>query len=85
MAKVVTRFTMSLDGFIAGPEGEVQALFAWYFNGEVEILVPGQGRSFRTSPASAVTVHEMFESYGAIVTGRGDFDISRAWGGKPAL
>lgn len=82
MANVLTRFTMSLDGFIAGPEDDVRALFPWYFAGEVEIPVPGQNMTFKVSPASEVTVHEMFEHIGAIVTGRRDFDVSRAWGGK---
>jgi dihydrofolate reductase len=83
MARVLTRFTISLDGYIAGPEDDVQALFPWYFTGEVEIPIPGQNRVFKTSPASAVTVREMFENCGAIVTGRRDFEVSKAWGGKP--
>ncbi len=31
MGKVITGISMSLDGFIAGPQDDVQQLFKWYF------------------------------------------------------
>ncbi len=83
MATVVSRFTMSLDGYVAGPDDGVRDLLQWYFTGAVEIPVPGQNMVFKTSPASTPTVREMFEHYGAMVTGRRDFDVSKAWGGRP--
>jgi dihydrofolate reductase len=76
---------MSLDGFIAGPDDDVMPLFGWYFGGEVETPVPGAGRVFKTSQASAATLQEMMTKYGVIVTGRRDFDVSNAWGGKPPI
>ena len=81
MATVLTRFTMSLDGYVAGPQDDVQSLLRWYFTGKVEIPVAGQNMIFKTSSASALTVREMFENYGAFVTGRRDFEVSNAWGG----
>lgn len=83
MAVVSIRFTMSLDGYIADDGDEVGPLFPWYFSGDVAYPVPGTAMTFKTSPASAVTIHEMFDNTGAIVTGRRDFDVSKAWGGKP--
>lgn len=37
MGKVVTNITMSLDGFIAGPDDDVQHLFKWYFSGNTDV------------------------------------------------
>ena len=83
MAKVSCRFTMSLDGFIADQNDDVMPLFPWYFQGEVEYPVPGTQMVFKVAQASAVTIEEMFDTCGAIVTGRRDFDVSNQWGGKP--
>ena len=44
MGKVTTGGTMSLDGYIAGPdESGFDLLFQWYGNGDVEI--PSAGTS----------------------------------------
>ena len=32
--KVIFNMSMSLDGFVAGPNDEVDRLFAWYFSGD---------------------------------------------------
>ena len=43
MGKVITQFTMSLDGFIAGPDDGVWPLFNWYTSGDTEFpVVPGR-------------------------------------------
>ena len=34
MGKVSTGLSMSLDGFIAGPEDDVQRLFKWCLSGD---------------------------------------------------
>jgi dihydrofolate reductase len=41
MGKVVTGFSMSLDGFVAGPGDDVQQVFAWYSSGDTEYRFPG--------------------------------------------
>lgn len=41
MGKVVFNMSMSLDGFVAGPNDEVDRLFAWYFAGDTELTFPG--------------------------------------------
>jgi dihydrofolate reductase len=85
MGKVIAEFTMSLDGFIAGPNDEVDRLFGWYYSGDTEFPV-GDGRKvFKISRASAELLKETWGTLGAIVTGRRDFDVSGAWGGKPPL
>jgi dihydrofolate reductase len=84
MGKVLTVFAMSLDGFIADPQDNVHLLYRWMANGDTP--VPGAaGRVFMTSKASAEHYRELLETTGAIVTGRRDFDVSRAWGGEPPM
>ncbi len=82
MGKVIAEFTMSLDGFIAGPQDNIKQLLSWYFNGDTDIPTAG-GMVLKVSQASAVLVRERFQTTGAIVTGRRDFDVSHAWGGHP--
>jgi dihydrofolate reductase len=82
MGGVIAELTMSLDGFIAGPNDEVDPLFDWYMSGDVEFPIPGASRAFRISQASADVLNDLWGSFGAIVTGRRDFDVSRAWGGR---
>jgi dihydrofolate reductase len=85
MGRVIAGFTMSLDGYIAGPDDDVRTLFKWYGAGDTVIESPLGGMTFRVSPESAPVISEMLSSFGAIVTGRRDFDVSRAWGGQSPL
>lgn len=85
MGKTVAAFTMSLDGFIAGPNDEVGRLFKWYGSGDTEFTVPGTGMVFKVAQASADYLQEAWGKLGAIVTGRRDFDVSNAWGGSLIL
>ncbi|MGH3146227.1 MAG: dihydrofolate reductase family protein, partial [Rubrobacter sp.] len=93
MGKVATGLTMSLDGFIAGPndgrehplgEGGMR-LFDWYSSGDTEYVVPSGGMTFEVSQQSAEMLREVFSSIGAIVTGRRTFDITNGWGGQHPL
>lgn len=85
MGKVATGFTMSLDGFIAGPNDDVSKLFKWYFSGDIAIPAPDSNMVFKVSQPSVEIIQELINSFGAIVTGRRDFDVSKAWGGKSPL
>ncbi len=93
MGKVAMGLTMSLDGFIAGPnDGPAQPLgeggmrlFDWYSSGDVDYEMPGTEMVFRVSPASADLLREAHATMGASVTGRRTFDIANGWGGKPPL
>ncbi|MGH3878781.1 MAG: dihydrofolate reductase family protein [Actinophytocola sp.] len=84
MTKVVTGATMSLDGYIAGPdESGFDLLFQWYGNGDVEIpsaspAVP----PVRLSAASAELVRREWGNAGALVVGRYLYDMTNAWGGR---
>jgi dihydrofolate reductase len=90
MGKVTAGLTMSLDGFIAGPndgpehplgEGGMR-LFDWYSSGDTDYNVPSGGMTFRISPQSADLLGEVFSEIGALVTGRRTFDITNGWGGR---
>jgi len=85
MGKVIFNMSMSLDGFIAGPNNEVDRLFKWYFSGDTEVPFPGTELIFKVSRASAQVLQEAGRTIGAMVTGRRNFDGAHAWGGRPPL
>jgi dihydrofolate reductase len=84
---VLVSFCMSLDGFMAKPDGSVGPLFDWYDNGDVEVPLPGYGLTFHMTQASA----DYYRGWapleeglpGAFVCGRGVFDFTNGWGGRP--
>lgn len=84
MAQVFAHMTMSLDGFIAGPNDEVDHLFDWYSAGEVatpsknpDIVV-----TLQTDAASAALLRGFQDGTGALVCGRRLFDLTQGWGGQ---
>ena len=93
MGRVAVGLTMSLDGFIAGPNdgperplGEGgERLFEWYSGGDTEYELPGTGMVFRISSESVELLREVNERMGAFVTGRRTFDIANGWSGNPPL
>jgi dihydrofolate reductase len=92
MGKVVTGISMSLDGFVTGPNDGPERplgdggewLFKWYFSGITEVKMPG-APVFKVSPVSAQLIEESVKSTGAMVAGRRMFDIAKAWGGTPPI
>jgi dihydrofolate reductase len=93
VGKVSTGLSMSLDGFIAGPNDGPERplgdggerLFAWYSSGDTEYTLPGTEMVFRVSPQSAELLREAHSKMGAFVTGRRTFDVANGWGGRPPL
>jgi dihydrofolate reductase len=86
MAKVIVALSMSLDGYIAGPDdGNEQplgaggtALFDWYFTGDT----PSRHHErFRLTERSAQVFDDGLSSAGAVVAGRRTYDISHGWNG----
>jgi dihydrofolate reductase len=84
MAKVITGGSMSLDGYIAGPnESGFDLLFQWYGNGDVEIPTASPNvPPLRLSAASAKLLKEEWGDTGALVVGRHLYDMTNAWGGR---
>jgi dihydrofolate reductase len=91
MSKVYVELSMSLDGFVAGPNDGPenglgdggQRLFQWYYSGYTDFPLPGTDMVFKISRASAELLREEWGTIGAMVAGRRMFDIAHAWGGNP--
>ena len=91
MGKVTFNMTMSLDGFVAGPNDSPEnglgdggeGLFTWYFSGDTEVFMSEGVPPLKVSKQSAEVMKEAFSSIGAGVWGRRTFDIAHAWGGNP--
>ena len=91
MAKVRMELSMSLDGFIAGPNDNPEnglgdggdRLFKWYSSGDTDFPLPGTDMVFKISRASADFIRDSWLMTGASVTGRRTFDIAHGWGGVP--
>jgi dihydrofolate reductase len=85
--KVTAGATMSLDGYIAGPEESgFDLLFQWYGNGDVELPSASPSvPSNHISSASAELVKPEWENTGALVVGRYLYDMTNAWGGRHPL
>jgi len=91
MSKVVIELSMSLDGFIAGPNDSPDnglgdggdALFKWYSSGDTDFPLPGTDMVFKISRASAEFLRPSWMNIGASVTGRRTFEIAHGWGGNP--
>ena len=71
MAKVIANMSMSLDGYIADPDDNVEHLFDWYFGGEIVVPSAHSKYSFRTtSEASAAHLREALSGIGALAQPR---------------
>ena len=85
MGDVIADMTMSLDGYIAAPDGRADRLFGWFFGGDTEVTTSDPALSFRTSEESAGVLRDALSSVGAIVGGRDYFDLAEGWGGTPPM
>jgi dihydrofolate reductase len=91
MSKVKVELSMSVDGYIAGPNDGPgnglgdggDRLFKWYSSGGTDFPLPGTDMVFKISRASAELLQETWPTIGASVTGRRTFDIAGGWGGNP--
>jgi len=93
IGKVRTGLSVSLDGFISGPNDGPEApmgvggerLLAWYSAGDTEYRLPGTDMVFMVSAQTAEFLKETRETTGALVFGRRTFDLTHGWGGKHPL
>lgn len=85
MGRVVASATMSLDGYVAGVDHEVEDLFGWYDNGDVVVENHGDLPPFRLTEASARYWLDWRSSLGALVVGRVTFDLTDGWRGTHPL
>lgn len=90
MGKVVFNTSVSLDGFVAGPNDRPgnglgdggEQLHEWVFGGSVEIPVAEGHMPLKVSPESAALLKDEVASSGVSIFGRRTFDNAEAWGGN---
>jgi dihydrofolate reductase len=80
MAKVVADMSMSLDGFVAGPDDRIDEVFSWMMGGEVEVETDNPDIEIKTDEVSAREL-ENWSNIKALVIGRRTFDLAGGWGG----
>jgi dihydrofolate reductase len=86
MSKVYTGASMSLDGYVSGPnETGFEHLFKWYGSGDVEIPTADPNLTMRMTPEHAEHWRTVTGMTGAIVVGRKLFDYTNGWGGTHPL
>lgn len=85
MGTVGTGFSMSLDGYIARPDGQVGPLFDWYTEGETPLAVTIGDQPLAVTQDAGEMLQQASHATGALVTGRKLFDQTQGWGGKHPL
>jgi dihydrofolate reductase len=86
MSKVFTGASMSIDGYVSGPdESGFEHLFKWYGAGDVEVPTADPEMTPRMTRESADHFRTIQELTGAIVVGRKLFDYTNGWGGNHPL
>jgi dihydrofolate reductase len=79
MATVVADMSMSLDGFVAGPNDEVDEVFSWITTGDVTVESENPDLEYKVDEASAEELRG--SNVKALVIGRRTFDLAGGWGG----
>jgi dihydrofolate reductase len=86
MGKIVTGASVSLDGYIAGPnETGFEHLFAWYGAGDIEDPSTHPEIPFALTASDHAYLKEYVDHVGVLVVGRRLFDMTDGWGGVHPL
>ena len=80
MAKVVADMSMSLDGYVAGPDDRIDEVFSWMMAGDVTVETDNPELEIRTDEVSAKEL-ENWSNIKALVIGRRTFDLAGGWNG----
>jgi dihydrofolate reductase len=82
MSKVSANMSMSLDGFISGPNDSVEHLHEWLYG--LASWREQHGQTGGEENKDAEVLEEAFKNTGAVVMGRRLFDIAEVpWGDNP--
>ncbi len=81
--KVTTGFSMSLDGFIAGPHEDFQQLFAWMTSGDTDysLTIGQREQKLKISQESVEMFDNTLNAIGALVAGRRLYELTGGWEG----
>jgi dihydrofolate reductase len=83
MGKVTAGATVSLDGYIAGPdETGFEHLFAWFDGGDVPFPSANPNVQFNLTEIDHRYLRSIVDATGAFLVGRRLFDITDGWGGQ---
>ena len=83
MSQVYTGASMSLDGYIAGPnESGFEHLFKWYTSGDVAVPTADPNMTLQMTQASVDRWKGVLEMTGSLVVGRKLYDYTGGWGGR---
>jgi dihydrofolate reductase len=83
MTQVVANLAMSIDGFIADPDGGCDELFGFYDNGSTELVLADGWPAFHMDEPSLTLMREAVARIGCHVMGRDLYDMTNGWGGHP--
>jgi dihydrofolate reductase len=82
MGRILTGASVSLDGYIAGPnESGFEHLFAWYGAGDLELPSTHPELRFSLTAPDHRYMTDYLDSVGALVVGRRLFNLVDGWGG----
>jgi len=79
MQSVIADITMSVDGYVSGPDDDIGHLHDWVFAGDEAGVNP----RVSATGIDAEILTDSFESRGAVVMGRRTYDVTDGWGGDP--
>ena len=83
MTTVIANMSMSLDGCIEDRDGDANRhLSGWTTSGRRTSTMPGDGREFHSSSATAKRLQAAASDSGSLVSGRRSFDLTHGWGGR---
>jgi len=83
MTEIYTGASMSLDGYVSGPqESGFDRLFEWYGNGDVVVETADPNLTMRMTEMGAAHFRGLIERTGALVVGRKLYDFTNGWGGR---
>lgn len=82
MGKVVTGASVSLDGYISGPnETGFEHLFVWYNAGDISFPSTHEDVPFSLTAPDHKYLKDYVDNVGVLVVGRRLFNVTDGWGG----
>ena len=83
--KVTTGFSMSLDGFVAGPNENFQQLFAWMTGGDTDytLTIGKEEQKLKIAEESIEMFNDAINTAGALVAGRRLYEPTHGEGHHP--